>query len=104
MSRNSELVTFFMDETFRTYKDNLGRYVGADFVFKSSRFGELNFEDYVKYAAQYYREDKVEIKWIHSTDDVNFGVAYMVVEKSGQQVFGILAVTLNDGLVSIVAE
>lgn len=104
MSKNSELVRLFMSETFRTYKGDLGKYALPEFVFKSTRFGELDFDHYVKYASEYYREEKVDIKWIHSTDDINFGVAYEVMDNNVVHKFGILAVTVSSGLVSKVME
>ncbi|MGL1920008.1 MAG: hypothetical protein OCD03_03195 [Hyphomicrobiales bacterium] len=104
MSKNSDLVAFFMGETFRTHKGDLNQYVSSNFVFKSSRYGELDFENYVSYAAQYYREEKVVIEWINSSDDQHFGVAYTAHNELGQKVFGVLAVTLIDSLIVIVAE
>lgn len=104
MSKNRELVELFMSESFRTHKSDLSRYVSRSFIFKSHRYGELDFENYVKYAAKYYRQEEVQIDWIHSTDDEHFGVAYTVMDNVDDREFGVLAVTIIDDLVDFVAE
>ena len=103
LSKNKKLVEYFLSEPYRREKENLLHIIAEDFVFRSTRFGAMDFDAYAEYAKKYYVEEVITIDWIQSKDDKNFGVAYTAVHE-GKTIFGNLAVSVVDGKITALIE
>ena len=102
MSKNQRLVKYFLSEPYRREKEELVDIVSSDFVFRSTRFGSMDFRSYCKYAKKYYVEEVITFDWIQTKDDKNFGIAYTATHE-GKTFFGNLEVSvMNDKITALI--
>lgn len=106
MSSNQKLVELFLSDKYRKEKQDLAHMVSDSFVFSGLRAGELDFDGYVKYAKEYFTEDRVTIDWVDTQDDENFVVGYTVYfsDNKNKKLIGNLAVSIENGLITRVIE